>query len=108
MLQIPAEVSEHDGDAEDMNPKQREVYEINRGSPSFRLNSIEFEIEIIIRTMVLNAPMKKQDIQNTLSQYSKSDVAHVIKHSKGMWCDTNDIVEYREWTYPDIEMDVGV
>ena len=86
-----------------------EVYEINRGSASFRLNSIELEIEIIIREMVKDAPMKKQDIQNKLSQkYNQSDVAHVIKHSKGIYCDINDIVHYREWVYADVEMVTGV
>ncbi len=52
--------------------------------------------------------MKKQDIQKRLSQYNQSDVAHVIKHSKGIYCDINDIVHYREWVYADIERDVGV
>ncbi len=86
-----------------------EIREINRGSPSFRLNSIELEIEITIRKMIQNTSMKKQDIQNILShKYSKSDVAHVIKHSKGMWCGIDGIVQYREWVYPDVEKDVGV
>jgi len=87
---------------------RKEIYEINRGSPSFRLNSIELEIETIIRKMIQDTLMKKGEIQDKLSQYKKSDVAHVIKHSKGMWCDINDVVEYREWVYPDTEMDVGV
>jgi len=87
---------------------RKRIYEINRGSPSFRLNSIEFEIETIIRRMVQKAPMRKQDILNALGMYSKSDIAVVIKHSKGLFCSIDDIVEYREWVYPDVEMAVGV
>jgi len=59
--------------------------------------------------MIQNAPMRKQDLLNVLSQYNKSDLAHVIKHSKGIWYDSaTGLVEYREWAYPDVEMDVGV
>ncbi len=95
--------------AQRLKPTKTEIQEINRGSPSFRLNSIEFEIEIIIRKMVRSTPMKKQDIQNKLSQkYNQSDIAHVIKHSKGIYCDINDIVHYREWVYADVEMVTGV
>jgi hypothetical protein len=86
----------------------KEVYEINRGSPSFRLNSIELEIETTIRKLIQEAPLSKQTIINKLHRYNKSDIAHVIKHSKGMWCGIDGIVEYRDWVYPDIEMDVGV
>lgn len=86
----------------------REMHDINRGSPSFRLNSIELEIEIQIRAIIKITPMKKQDILNQLNKYDTSDVAHVIKHSKGIWCDINGMVEYRDWVYPDTEMDVGV
>jgi hypothetical protein len=85
------------------------IHEINRGSPSFRLNSIELEIEIVVREMIRTAPMKKQKIQDELSKkYTWSDIAHVIKHSHGMWCDVDNIVHYREWVYADIEMECGV
>jgi len=82
--------------------------EINRGSPSFKLNSIELEIETAIRMMVRICPMKRRDIQNELKNYNKSDVAHVIKHSKGLNCSISDVVYYREWVSGDVEMDVGV
>jgi len=92
-----------------MNDKKKEIYETNRGSPSFRMNSIELEIETIIRKLVQKTNIKMQDIQNKLiNNYSNSDVVYVIKHSKGLWLDSDDTVEYREWVYADTEIDVGV
>ena len=86
-----------------------EIKKINRGSPDFRFNSVEYNIEKIIRKMVENTSMSKQDIIYRLEKdYSEVDIATVLKHSIGLYCDINNIVHYRNYVYPDIEFDIGV
>jgi len=59
--------------------------------------------------MVRNAPMRKEVIKKELTKkYDETDIDHVIKHSKGMYCGINGLVSYREWVQVEEEMDVGV